>query len=80
MAYGLTDHFSLAGGLSVIPGLGLSEQVLSLAPRFGLYDSGDVALSAGVLYMKVADEGPEVWPLWSGPKVAPTRASPVASA
>ena len=57
MAYGLTDHFSLAAGLSVIPGLGLSEQVLSLAPRFGLYDSGDVALSAGVLYMKVADEG-----------------------
>ena len=57
MAYGFTDRFAVAAGLSVIPGLGLSEQVLSLAPRFGLYDSGDVALSMGVLYMKVADEG-----------------------
>ena len=57
MAYGFTDRFGVAGGLSVIPGLGLSEQILSLAPKFGLYASGDVALSAGVLYMKVADEG-----------------------
>ena len=57
MAYGFTDRFGVAGGLSVIPGLGLGEQILSLAPKFGLYASGDVALSAGVLYMKVADEG-----------------------
>ena len=57
MAYGFTDRFGVAGGLSVIPGLGLGEQILSLAPKFGLYASGDVALSMGVLYMKVADEG-----------------------
>ena len=57
MAYGFTDRFGVAGGLSVIPGLGLSEQILSLAPKFGLYASGDVALSMGVLYMNVADEG-----------------------
>ena len=57
IAYGFTDRFGVAGGLSVIPGLGLSEQILSVAPKFGLYDSGDVALSAGVLYMNVAGEG-----------------------
>ena len=57
MAYGFTDRFGVAGGLSVIPGLGLSEQILSLAPKFGLYASDDVALSAGVLYMNVAGEG-----------------------
>ena len=57
VAYGFTDRLGVAAGLSVIPGLGLSEQVLSLAPKVGLYDSGDVALSAGVLYMNVADEG-----------------------
>ena len=57
IAYGFTDRLGVAGGLSVIPGLGLSEQILSVAPKFGLYDSGDVALSAGVLYMNVANEG-----------------------
>ncbi len=57
MAYGFTDRFGVAGGLSVIPGLGLSEQILSVAPKFGLYDSGDLALSAGVLYMNFANEG-----------------------
>ena len=57
MAYGFTDRFGVAGGLSVIPGLGLGEQILSLAPKFGLYASGDVALSMGVLYMNVANEG-----------------------
>ena len=57
MAYGFSDRFGVAGGLSVIPGLGLGEQILSVAPKFGLYASGDVALSMGVLYMNVADEG-----------------------
>ena len=30
----------------------MDEQILSLAPKVGLYDSGDAALSAGVLYMR----------------------------
>ena len=54
MAYGLTDHFTMFGGVSFIPGLGLDDQVLSVAPKFGLYASDEVALSAGVLYMHVA--------------------------
>ena len=57
LAYGFTDRFGVAGGLSVIPGLGLTDQVLSLAPKLGLYASDDFALSAGVLYMNVAAEG-----------------------
>ena len=52
IAYGFNDRLGVAGGLSVFPGLGLDEQVLSLAPKVGLYDSGDSALSAGVLYMR----------------------------
>ena len=56
MAYGLTDHFTLSGGVSVLPGVGLNEQLLSVAPKFGLYTSGDVALSAGVLYMRIEDD------------------------
>ena len=57
MAYGFSDRLGVAAGLSVFPGLGLSEQILSLAPKVGLYDSGDVALSAGVLSMNVAGAG-----------------------
>ena len=56
MAYGLTDRFSLSGGVSFIPGLGLDDQVLSVAPKFGLYASDEVALSAGALYMHVAGD------------------------
>ncbi|MXX40643.1 MAG: hypothetical protein F4Z85_21725 [Gemmatimonadetes bacterium] len=56
LAYGFSDRLGVAAGLSVVPGLGLSEQVLSLAPKVGLYDSGDVALSAGVLYMRIEDD------------------------
>ena len=55
IAYGFNDRLGVAGGLSIFPGLGLDEQVLSLAPKVALYDSDDSALSAGVLYMRVAD-------------------------
>ncbi len=52
ITYGLSEHFSLSGGVSVIPAVGLSDQILSVAPKFGLYASDDVALSAGLLYMR----------------------------
>ena len=57
VAYSFTDRLGVAAGLSVIPGSGLDEQILSLAPKVGLYDSGDLSLSAGVLYMNFANEG-----------------------
>ena len=53
VAYGFNDRLGVAAGLSVIPGVGLDEQILSLAPKVGLYDSDDTALSAGVLYLRV---------------------------
>ena len=48
VAYGLTENISLAGGLSVIPGLGLSEQVFYLSPKVGfdLNDHASVAVGA----------------------------------
>ena len=52
IAYGFNDRVGVAAGLSVFPGVGLDEQILSLAPKVALYDSGDSALSAGVLYMR----------------------------
>ena len=56
MAYGLTDHFTLSGGVSVLPGVGLNEQLLSVAPKLGFYTSDEVSLSAGVLYMRIEDD------------------------
>ena len=35
VAYGLTDNLSLAGGVSVIPGLGLGEQLFYVSPKLG---------------------------------------------
>lgn len=56
-AYGLTDHFSLAGGVSIVPGLGLSEQVFYVAPRLGWEASDRLAFSTGALYATAGEEG-----------------------
>jgi hypothetical protein len=52
VAYGLTDNLSISGGVSVIPGLGLGEQLFYVAPRFGKQFSDRVAVSAGVLWAR----------------------------
>ena len=46
VAYGLTDNFSIGGGVSVLPGIGLREQVFYVAPKLGwnLGDRGAVAV------------------------------------
>ncbi len=49
-SYGLTDNVSLLGGVSVIPGLGLDEQALYVAPRVAFAASKKTSLSAGVLF------------------------------
>jgi hypothetical protein len=50
VAVGLTDNISIAGGVSLVPGLRLDRQVLYVSPRIG-WDLGDkAAVSAGVLY------------------------------
>ncbi len=52
VAYGLTDNLSISGGVSIIPSLGLSEQLFYVAPRFGKQFSDRVAVSAGVLWAR----------------------------
>jgi hypothetical protein len=58
VAYGLTDNLSISGGLSVIPSLGLSEQLFYVAPRLGKQFSDRVAVSTGVLWAR-GGEGEE---------------------
>ena len=57
VAYGITDHLSVGAGVSVVPSLGLGEQLFYVAPRFGQQFSERVAVSAGVLYAHAGGEG-----------------------
>jgi len=56
VAYGLTDHLSFMAGISVIPGAGLDNQMLFVAPRYGVELSEQFALSGGFLYMSFGGE------------------------
>jgi hypothetical protein len=49
-AYGLNDHFSVSGGVSVIPGLGFDEQLLYVSSSVGWRFQKNVAFSVGGLY------------------------------
>jgi hypothetical protein len=50
VSYGITRNISISGGVSVIPGLDLDEQVVYVAPKVGKQFSEDVAFSGGLLY------------------------------
>lgn len=49
VAFGVTDNVSLAGGMSVIPALGLSEQVFYLSPKVGFELSDRASVAVGAL-------------------------------
>ena len=48
VAFGVTDNVSLAGGISIIPGLGLDDQLFYVSPKVGfeLGDRASVAVGA----------------------------------
>jgi len=85
-AYGLTDHLSLSGGFSVVPGLNFEEQVfyvsstvgwrLSTKAAFslgGLYATGSEASESGALLFGVASFGSSERSLSVGVSLAATR-------
>jgi len=55
LAYAVTDRFTLYGAMSIIPGLGLNEQIFFLAPKLGIVRRKDYALSTGILIVKVPE-------------------------
>ncbi len=61
VAYGITDNISLAGGLSVIPGVGLDEQLFYVAPKvgFNLGDRASVAVGGLLAGSGAGDIGGE---------------------
>ena len=54
-AYGLTDHLSVSGGVSVIPGLGLDEQLFYASSAVGWRLGKKTAFSVGGLYATGTD-------------------------
>jgi len=56
ISYGLTDNISVMAGISALPGIGVSEQLRYIAPRFGIQTSDKIALSGGILYISFGGE------------------------
>lgn len=56
VAYGLTENVSVLAGMTILPGLGLDEQLYYVAPRVSSQVSDAVAVSAGALYMTLLTE------------------------
>lgn len=49
IAYGISDNFSLMAGMTIIPGISLTQQFFYIAPRLGWRQSDKVAVSVGAL-------------------------------
>lgn len=47
--YGVTDRFTIGAGFSIIPGIGLDEQLYYLTPKVNVYSTPTVNLSLGAL-------------------------------
>jgi hypothetical protein len=62
VAYGVTDNFTLAGGISFIPALGVNEQVAYFTPKVGARIGQNLSLSAGGLLAHVGldDDAPTI--------------------
>jgi hypothetical protein len=56
VAVGVTDHFSIAGGLSIVPGVRIDHQVLYISPRIGWNLGDKAAVSFGALYATVPED------------------------
>jgi hypothetical protein len=58
---GLSDRFTIGGGASLLPGLGIDEQVFYFTPKIGLVASDRLNVAVGALVAGVgalSDEGP----------------------
>jgi hypothetical protein len=55
-SYGLTDHLSVSGGMSVVPGFGLHDQAYYVSSKLGFRPSPKTALALGVLYAGGTEE------------------------
>ncbi|UCD36778.1 MAG: hypothetical protein JSW54_08010 [Fidelibacterota bacterium] len=57
-AWGITDNFSVLGGITLIPGVRIGDQLLQLAGKLTLIERDRLAVAAGIQYfgMSIGDE------------------------
>lgn len=49
ISYGFNDRFSAMAGMSIVPGIGIGDQLKYLAPRYTFLESDNTATAAGFL-------------------------------
>lgn len=53
--YGLTDRFSIGGGMTIVPGIPLDRQIFYVLPKVGLIRSPRLNVAAGALVSRATD-------------------------
>lgn len=53
VAYGVTDNISIGGGVSLFPGVGVSDQLLYITPKIGFSPSPKMHLALGAIVSTV---------------------------
>lgn len=60
LAYGVTDRVTIGGGMSIIPGVGIDEQLFYATPKIGVVSTPRVNVAVGVLALHAGlDDGDE---------------------
>ena len=63
VAFGVTDNFTLGGGMTLIPGVDIDDQVFYFTPKIGIKTSRKTSIAAGALILalpEIDDESPLV--------------------
>ncbi len=55
VAYGITDNFTIGGGMSLIPGVDIDKQIFYFTPKVGLSATKNFTLGMGALIIKIPD-------------------------
>jgi hypothetical protein len=56
VAVGVTDNFTIGGGISLIPGVDMDEQLLYFTPKIGISATEILAVSASALIVRVPND------------------------
>ena len=51
-AYGVTDNIAIGGGMSLVPGVGIGDQIFYFTPKIGLVASETINFAVGALIRK----------------------------
>lgn len=63
IAYGFTDNFTFGGGMSLLPGVDIGDQIFYFTPKFGIKSSRNSNIAAGALIIalpEIDNESPVV--------------------